>query len=115
VIAGWTAELPRDLRVESQTEEQIAKRNAAAADWPGAIPYIRDFSQIVQFGRSGSGEAFCFDFRDNRQEPSVIFWDDCYWRRVASDFEIFIDLFKPYDSEEFLQTLDEEQRRKFNL
>jgi hypothetical protein len=50
--------------VQRQTERERAS--------PGFIPYIRDFTKIVQFGRTGSGAPFCFDFRENAREPSVI-------------------------------------------
>jgi hypothetical protein len=65
-------------------------------DWqnePGFIPYIVDFSKVVCFGISGDGAPFCFDYRVNREEPSVIWWDDIYWRRIAPDFNSFIALF----------------------
>ena len=60
---------------------------------PGAIPDIVDFSQIVCFGSAGGGEPFCFDFRDSIERPSVIWWDDAYWRKVSPDFEAFLNLF----------------------
>ena len=59
---------------------------------PGFIPDIVDFSKIVCFGMSGDGAPFCFDFRDNLEEPSVIWWDDVYWRRITPDFDSFIAL-----------------------
>jgi len=62
-------------------------------DKPGFIPDILDFSKIVCFGTSGDGAPFCFDYRDNSEEPSVIWWDDVYWRRIAPDFDSFLALF----------------------
>lgn len=59
---------------------------------PGFIPDIVDFSKIVCFGMSGDGAPFCFDYRDNPEKPSIIWWADAYWRRVAPDFDSFIAL-----------------------
>jgi hypothetical protein len=64
-----------------------------ASGAPGAIPNILDFSKIVCFGISGDGAPFCFDFRDDAERPSVIWWDDNYWRRVSPDFRSFLKLF----------------------
>ena len=60
---------------------------------PGAIPDILDFSQIICFGISGGGEPFCFDYRKSEEHPSVIWWDDVYWRKVSPDFDSFLELF----------------------
>jgi len=60
---------------------------------PGAIPNIHDFSNIICFAISGDGSPFCFDYRNSKKEPSVIWWDDVYWRLVAPDFNSFISLF----------------------
>ena len=60
---------------------------------PGAIPDITDFSRIVCFAISGDGSPFCFDYREDINEPSVIWWDDVYWRQVAPNFESFLALF----------------------
>jgi hypothetical protein len=62
---------------------------------PGFIPYIDDYSQIVCFGVSGSGEPYCFDYRENPEKPSIIQWHDVYWRRVAPDFETLLTLLDP--------------------
>ena len=59
---------------------------------PGFIPDIVDFSKIVCFGMSGDGAPFCFDYRVNLEKPSVIWWADAYWRRVAPDFDLFVAL-----------------------
>ena len=59
---------------------------------PRFIPDIVDFSKIVCFGMSADGAPFCFDFRDNLEQPSVIWWADAYWRRVAPDFDSFVAL-----------------------
>jgi hypothetical protein len=62
-------------------------------DSPGYIPDITDFSKIVCFAYSGDGSPFCFDYRENINEPSVIWWDDVYWRRISPNWESFISLF----------------------
>jgi hypothetical protein len=63
------------------------------ADSPGFIPYILDFRHILTFGISGDGAPFCFDYREHDCEPSIIWWDDAYWRRIALDFTEFLRLF----------------------
>ncbi len=60
---------------------------------PGGIPAIRDFTQIVAFAIAGDGAPFCLDYRDGTDAPSVLWWDDVYWRRVAPDFSAFLALF----------------------
>jgi hypothetical protein len=60
---------------------------------PGFIPDILDFSKIVCFGMSGDGAPFCFDFREDENNPSVIWWDDAWWVRIAPNYESFIGLF----------------------
>jgi hypothetical protein len=65
-------------------------------DWvsmPGHIPYIVSFESILEFATSGDGAPFCLDYRDDILEPTVIWWDDVYWRRVAPTFSEFIGLF----------------------
>jgi hypothetical protein len=56
---------------------------------------LSDISKIVWFGQTASGEAYCFNYQENPSEPSVIYWDDGCWRRVAPNFESFISLFEP--------------------
>ena len=60
---------------------------------PGAIKDIVDFGEIVTFAISGDGAPFCFDYRENPAYPSIIWWDDVYWRRVSPDFDSFCQLF----------------------
>ena len=60
---------------------------------PGHIPDVVDFSLILCFGISERGTPFCLDFRDDLGNPSVICWDEVYWRRVARDFRSFMALF----------------------
>ena len=62
---------------------------------PGFIPYINDFSEIVCFGQGHEGNPYCFDFRENPDRPSISYWDDVYWRRVAPDFETLLALYEP--------------------
>jgi len=57
------------------------------------IPYILDFSKVVPFAQSGDGAQFCFDFRDDINNPSIIWWADVTWIRVSNDIEGFVDLF----------------------
>lgn len=73
--------------------DQIPDRWPREFIGPGAIRDIRDFSRIVCFAIAGGGEPFCLDYRDDPERPSVIWWDDCYWRKVAPDFDAFMDLF----------------------
>ena len=61
---------------------------------PGFIPDITDFSDIVVFGISGDGSPFCFDYRNNKNNPEVIWWDDVYWRKVSDTYDEFIELFE---------------------
>lgn len=63
------------------------------SDEPGAIADITDFSNIICFGMAGDGSPFCFDYRDDRKHPSVIWWEDDHWRKIADSFEDFIALF----------------------
>ena len=63
------------------------------SDEPGFIPYISDFSRILAFAIAGDGAPYCFDYRGPSDQPSVIWWDDVYWRRVAPDFTKFLGLF----------------------
>lgn len=63
------------------------------SDGPGAIADITDFLKVVCFGMAGDGSPFCFDFRDSRKSPSVIWWDDDYWRKISDNFDDFIALF----------------------
>ena len=68
---------------------------ARQAEVPGFLPYIGDYSQIVVFGSTGSGDPFCLDYRDDPQEPKVIFFQDGYWQRVAPNFDAFWELLEP--------------------
>lgn len=87
-IEAETTRLP-----ESYLEEGISDDVEADLARPGGIAYIRDFSRIVCFAIAGDGAPFCLDYRDDPQAPTVIWWDDIYWRVVAPDFDSFIKLF----------------------
>lgn len=88
-IEWQTSQLAKEYLPENNTDELSFPK-------PGFIPWITDFSQIVYFGERGNGAPFCFDFRDNPEEPSIIEWADAaHWRRVAPSFETFILLFEP--------------------
>jgi hypothetical protein len=77
--------------------DEEAARARCEAQCPGFLPDLNDFSKIVWFGRTPTGEPVCFDFRDNPREPSIIYWPDmyCLWRRVAPDFTNFAALLEP--------------------
>jgi hypothetical protein len=87
-IARETEALPRDFTPDGYYGEPSEWEDA-----PGYIPDIVDFSKIVCFGISGDGAPFCFDFRGDEHNPSIVWWADAYWRRVAPDFASFLKLF----------------------
>jgi SMI1/KNR4 family protein SUKH-1 len=105
-ITADTNDMPRHFKLSIRTPAEIAKGNALSALNPGFIPFITDFSQIVVFGRNAEGDEFCFDFRSDLRQPSIIFWDDYYWRRVAPSFESFLSLIKPLDWREYAERYD---------
>lgn len=76
-----------------ESDDFYGEEGSESKNSPGFIPDIIDFSKIICFGISGDGAPFCFDYRDNSEEPNVIWWDDVYWRRIAPDFISFIELF----------------------
>lgn len=47
---------------------------------------------MICFGISGDGAPFCLDYRTSENEPSVIWWDDIYWRKVSPNFKEFLAL-----------------------
>jgi hypothetical protein len=66
---------------------------------PGFIPVITALTTVLFFGSGGEPRGtevslYAFDYRENRLEPSVICWQNGYWRRVAPDCNIFLSLFK---------------------
>lgn len=58
-------------------------------NYPGFILDITDFSEIICFGDGGDASPFCFDYRNDSDNPSVIWWNDDHWRRIAPDYESF--------------------------
>jgi SMI1/KNR4 family protein SUKH-1 len=82
---------------EYSPADEERRRARCEAELPGFLPDITDFSKIVWFGRTPTGCPVCFDFRENLQEPSIIYCPDMYslWRRVAPDFETLVALLEP--------------------
>ena len=97
-IEKETNRLPVAFHLGGVIAEDVAGWNAKWSHLPGWIPFITDFSQIVYFGETPCAEAYCLDYRENPEEPSIIHWDDAYWRRVAPNFDSFIGLFEPLPS-----------------
>lgn len=85
---GQTLDLPRQFRADGDYGQ-----NPVASLARGMIEDIKDFDQILWFAIAGDGSPFCLDYRDNPQEPSVIWWDDTCWRRLAPSFRDFCVLF----------------------
>jgi SMI1/KNR4 family protein SUKH-1 len=83
-----------------------------ARNAPGFVADFTDVSKLVWFGRMATGDPYCFDFGNDPEKPSIIFWETapgfCYWRRVAPDFESFIALFQPSSEAEPFDPGDEE-------
>lgn len=73
--------------------EEVEEYTEMFGVMPGEVPYFWDFSRVVCFAIAGDGAPFCFDFREDEQEPVVIWWADSYWQRVAPNCEAFIRLF----------------------
>jgi hypothetical protein len=94
-LDGWDDEAFSGFGVTEFEPGELEEANADAEGDPGGIPYITDFSRIVCFDLGKVDYPFCLDFRDNLQEPSVIFLDDSYWRRVAPNFKEFMRLYRP--------------------
>jgi hypothetical protein len=107
-IKTETDYLPVEFKLANRTSEEIDRGNAFSAREHGFIPFIIDFSKIIRIGRNGEGHACCLDYRSDLEKPSVIFWDDYYWRRVAPDFDTFMRLFDPYDGIEYLRRYSSE-------
>jgi hypothetical protein len=86
----------RDMASMFGDDERL-EQNEEARDLPGFVQDFTGVDNYVQFGRSITGEPFCFDFGADPAEPSVVTWTDldCYWRRVAPNFAAFMDLFVP--------------------
>ena len=89
-IAEETATLQRDFDI---SPEEDAKYIEVCGLSPGEISTIFDFSRILCFARAADDAPFCFDYRENSSEPSVLWWADAYWQRVAPDYASFVALF----------------------
>jgi SMI1-KNR4 cell-wall len=66
--------------------------------WPIAHGCIEDedftgVANFVSFASATDGMVYCFDFGTDPKEPSVVYWEEGYWRRVAPNFETFMALF----------------------
>jgi hypothetical protein len=95
---GKVYETIRDIECESDQLPRDFGPGAgdfpdACSNEPGFIPYISDFSRILAFAIASDGAPYCFDYRRQPNQPSIIWWDDAYWRRVAPDFVTFLGLF----------------------
>lgn len=95
-ITEETARLSEDFRSENNADYLFA-------DSDGLVPWIEDFSKIVCFGHMGERDPVCFDFRNDPEDPSVIYWADAYWRRLAPSFQAFLDLFEPFDIDRWIE------------
>jgi hypothetical protein len=114
-MAYWSARLPDLLRGE--TEEQVAERERQRQKFldklPGSIPWITDFSHIVEIGLDYTGSKYCLDFRSDPRNPSVICYDHGSWRRVAPDFDTLAGILEPYDGQD-LEERDREIERRLH-
>ena len=93
-MAYWSERLSDLLRGE--TKEQVAERERQRQKYldklPGSIPWITDFSHIVEIGLDDTGSKYCLDFRSDPRYPSVICYDHGCWRRVAPDFDTLVGI-----------------------
>ena len=85
-IASATSELPIHFEDDGCYGGESDSANEA-----GYVPDIIDFSRIICFGSSSDGSPFCLDYREG-DVPSVLWWDDVYWRRIAPEFHSFLGL-----------------------
>ena len=83
-----TKELPNGFEADGFYGEKSEYSNE-----PGFIEDILDFSDIVAFAISADGAPFCFDYRNNKENPEIIWWDDVYWRKISNSYDDFIALF----------------------
>lgn len=88
-IASETSNLSKDFKPDG-----IYGNESEWKKEPNFIEDITDFSKIVAFAISSDGSPFCFDFRTSEETPTIIWWDDCYWRTVSPNFEEFVKLFE---------------------
>jgi hypothetical protein len=78
--------------VQSWSDAEIQEGVEANQHEPGFVPYVVDFTKVLCIGNTPSGEDLCLDFRTDALEPSVIYWDDVFWRRLAPNFDSFFAL-----------------------
>jgi hypothetical protein len=92
LIAEETRDLDRTFREEDSLRQDEEERHQ-----PGFIQDFTGVANFVRFGKSATGELYCFDFGADPAEPSVVTWTDLdgYWRRIAPNFEAFMHLFVP--------------------
>jgi hypothetical protein len=93
-----TSRLPVSFRVATKTPREIASANTMDSHLPGFVRFITDFSRIIIFAVTAAFEPYCFDYRENSDEPGIILWDDSCWRRLSPSFDTFIGLFEPEGS-----------------
>jgi hypothetical protein len=106
-VEEQTRRLTITMHVAGYLPEGIAAGEARYARRPGFLPFITDFSKIVHFGKApDEGEPYCFDYRENADEPGVIHWQLTYWRRFAPNFDSCMSLFDQ-DNGERLELDDE--------
>jgi len=86
----WTEGLPG---VQTQVCMSEANGMQTCVCTPGNPSTAKVWCQLVHFGEAGDAAAYCCDHRDNREELSIIHWNDACWRRLAPDFDTFINRF----------------------
>jgi hypothetical protein len=59
-----------------QPDGDYGEPGSPGEDEPGFIPDVVDFSLIICFAVDGEDAPFCFDYRDDKENPSVIYWAD---------------------------------------
>jgi hypothetical protein len=62
---------------------------------PGDIEDFTGVANFVEFARATDGDFYVFDFGRDLKEPSVVYWADGHWRRVAPNFDALMALFVP--------------------
>ena len=80
--------------IDSYRPDGIYGSDSEYKDEPGFIEDIIDFTDIVTFAISSDGAPFCFDYRKNKADPEIIWWDDVYWRKISNSYDDFIALFE---------------------
>jgi hypothetical protein len=57
---------------------------------------------VIAFANTGNGDYICFDYRGDKDNPSVVYWnhecpEDSDISPLAPSFEEFIDMLEPYE------------------